>query len=139
MKLLDTNVLVYARQPKSPFHQWAVAQISGLVSTEGAGFSAVSLAELCAQDGVISKDVPVEVAHFGIQILDVPAGAAVKCGEAFRQYSANRKQQSGKASPKMPLPDFFIGAHAEVLGIDLITNDPGRFRTYFPKINLVTP
>lgn len=139
MKLLDTNVLVYARQPQSPFHQWAVAQIAGLVSTEGAGFSAASLAELCAEDGVKSTDVPVEIANFGVQLLDVPAGVAVKCGEAFRRYRKNRRQQSGKDSPKMPLPDFFIGAHAELLGVDLVTNDPGRFRTYFPGLKLVTP
>jgi len=39
----------------------------------------------------------------------------------------------------MPLPDFFIGAHAELLGMDLVTNDPDRIRTYLPKVKLVTP
>lgn len=54
MKLLDTNVLGYARNPKSPFHQWAVGHITQLAKLdgEGAGFSAVSVAELCGTAGI---------------------------------------------------------------------------------------
>jgi len=37
------------------------------------------------------------------------------------------------------LPDCFIGAHAEVMGYSLATADASRFRTYFPKVPLITP
>jgi len=137
VKLLDTNVIVYARQRGSPFHAWATGRIAQLVSTEGAGMNVVSLSELCAEPGVVSADVPLEISNFGVQMLDLPAGAAVRCGEAYRAYKARRK--SSVAAPKVPLPDFFIGAHAELLGLDAVTNDPERFRTYFPKVHLVTP
>ena len=123
MKLLDTNVLVYARSPKSRFHQWAVEKIAELVSAEGAVLSMASLAELCAEDGVISADVPEEIRNFGVQLLDLPAAAAIRCGEAYRTYRKQRKKESGKDAPKMPLPDFFIGAHAELLGLEVVTND----------------
>lgn len=141
MKLLDTNVLVYARSPKSPFHQWAVGQITQLAKLdgEGAGLSAVSVAELCVEDGIVATNVPREIESFGIEILDWPQAAAPRCGEAYRAYRRNRKKSSGQNPPKMPLPDFFIGAHAEWLGIDLVTNDPDRFRTHFPKVKLITP
>ncbi|MGC4004403.1 MAG: hypothetical protein QM811_15315 [Pirellulales bacterium] len=38
-----------------------------------------------------------------------------------------------------PLPDFFIGAHAEVEGFTLVTRDPARYRTYFPGVPLIVP
>ena len=98
-----------------------------------------SLAELCAEDGVISADVPEEIRNFGVQLLDLPAAAAIRCGEAYRTYRKQRKKESGKDAPKMPLPDFFIGAHAELLGLEVVTNDSDRYRTYFPQVRLVTP
>jgi predicted nucleic acid-binding protein len=139
MILLDTMVVVYARQSNSPFHDWAIERISEAVITEGASISAVSLAQLCAEEGVDSADVLRALNGFGIDVIDVSAKAAGACGEAYRAYRRKRKSRSGKDSPKIPLPDFFIGAQAQANGWTLVTNDPQRFRSYFPKIRLVTP
>ncbi len=38
-----------------------------------------------------------------------------------------------------PLPDFFIGAHAETDGLTLFTRDVARYRTYFPSVKLIAP
>jgi hypothetical protein len=140
MNLLDTMLIVYARTPSSPFHEWAVDQIADAVSSgDGAGLSAVSLAELCPEDGVSAAEVTAAVSNFGVQLLDVPSDSAARCGEAYRSYRQKRKVESGRDAPRTPLPDFFIGAHAELLGCRLITNDPQRFVTYFPKVDLVKP
>lgn len=37
------------------------------------------------------------------------------------------------------LPDFFIGAHAAVLGLPLLIRDAKRYRTNFPSVVMVTP
>jgi predicted nucleic acid-binding protein len=37
------------------------------------------------------------------------------------------------------LPDFFIGAHAQSLGVPILTRDEGRYRTYFPDVRLIVP
>jgi predicted nucleic acid-binding protein len=40
---------------------------------------------------------------------------------------------------RSPLPDFYIGAHAAVEGLELLTRDPVRYATYFPKVRLIAP
>ena len=141
MKLLDTMLIVYARTPGSPFNAWAAEQIAELVQPggEGAGLSAVSLAELCAEDGADAAQVRLGILGLGVELLPVPVESAEPCGLAYRKYRHKRKAESGKGAPRMPLADFFIGAHAQAAGWELVTNDPDRFRTYFPAVRLVTP
>jgi predicted nucleic acid-binding protein len=50
-----------------------------------------------------------------------------------------RKADSGKDAPALTLPDFFIGAHAQIMGWSLATADESRFKTYFPSVPLRTP
>lgn len=69
----------------------------------------------------------------GFQMLDLPKEALFLAGKAFVQY---RRQKGTKLST---LPDFFIGAHAAVLQIALITRDVSRYKTYFPTVNLISP
>jgi predicted nucleic acid-binding protein len=63
----------------------------------------------------------------------IPWEAAFLAGKCFIRY---RKLGGTKHSP---LPDFFIGAHAAVAGLTLLTRDAARYRTYFPSLTLITP
>ena len=72
-----------------------------------------------------------EIAAF--QMLEIPKEALFLAGKAFMQY---KKSEGSKSSP---LPDFYIGAQAAVMDLDLITRDESRYRTYFPTVNLITP
>lgn len=141
MTLLDTNVIVYARDSKSPWYRWAKELIWKAISEGGGGacLNAVSLAELCAEDGVDSNAVSLAVLRLGVDIVPVPSLASPFCGAAYRNYRQKRKAESRKGAPRMPLPDFFIGAHAQLDNLTLATNDPARFRTYFPAVQLLTP
>jgi predicted nucleic acid-binding protein len=138
MILLDTNVLIYAADPESPYSGWARETIARAVSGEGAAINAVSLAEVCAGDLEPEKAAD-RIRSWGIEILDVPAAAAEVCAAAYRRYRQCRKAQSGKEPPLLPLPDFFIGAHAQIMKWPLATADEGRFRSYFPTVPLQTP
>jgi len=63
----------------------------------------------------------------------LPWDAAFLAGKCFTAY---RRRGGEKRSP---LPDFYIGAHAAVAGLSLLTRDPARYRTYFPKLKLIAP
>jgi hypothetical protein len=136
--LLDTNVLIYASTPRSPFRQWARDLIAEGVSGDGAATSVVSIAEICVGDA--DPDTVAErVRSWGVTVLDVPAAAAEPCARAYRAYRERRRTESQRDSPALPLPDFFVGAHAEIMGWEIATADEGRFRRYFPSVSLRTP
>lgn len=63
----------------------------------------------------------------------IPWAAAFLAGKVFMDYRRN------KGTKATTLPDFFIGAHAAVAGLDLLTRDVSRYRTYFPTVNLISP
>jgi predicted nucleic acid-binding protein len=138
MILLDTNVLVYAFDPDSPFYQWARETIADAVAGEGAVINAVILAEICVGDAnpLAAAD---RIRSWGVEILDVPAAAADVCATAYRKYRKRRMSQSNATDPFMPLPDFFIGAHAMIMGWEIATADQGRFHTYFPSVTFKVP
>lgn len=69
----------------------------------------------------------------GFQILEIPKEAMFLAGKAYLKY---RKLKGTKYSP---LPDFYIGAQAAILGLDLITRDTSRYKTYFPSVKLISP
>ena len=69
----------------------------------------------------------------GITVVQMSRPALFMAGRAFRDY---RRRGGTKAGV---LPDFFIGAHAAVLAVPLITRDAARYRSYFPTVELVAP
>ena len=69
----------------------------------------------------------------GFQMLEMPKEALFLAGKAYLDYRRNR------GTKKSPLPDFFIGAQAAVLEMNLITRDDGRYRTYFPTVRIICP
>ena len=69
----------------------------------------------------------------GFQILEIPKEALFLAGKAYLQY------KRGKGTRRSPLPDFYIGAQAAVLGMDLITREKGGYETYFPSVRIICP
>jgi predicted nucleic acid-binding protein len=63
----------------------------------------------------------------------LPWDAAFLAGKAFGWY----RRRGGRRTST--LPDFYIGAHAAVAGMDLLTRDPTRYRSYFPGVKVIAP
>ena len=63
----------------------------------------------------------------------LPWDAAFLAGKAFAAYRRRHRTKRSR------LPDFYIGAHSAVMGRTLLTRDPRRYRSYFPKLRIVAP
>ena len=68
-----------------------------------------------------------------IQVLQMPNQAAFNVSRVFKQYRKNR------GTKNTPMPDFYIGEHADYLNIPLITRDVARYKTYHPDVKLISP
>jgi predicted nucleic acid-binding protein len=69
----------------------------------------------------------------GFELAEIPRAALFLAGKVFQQYRTQGGARVGV------LPDFFIGAHAAVAQIPLLTRDPRRYRTYFSSLTLLAP
>lgn len=138
MILLDTNVLIDAFDPAAPFHTWASELLRERLLGDGVAINPVILAELCVGDAQ-PDTVAERLQNLGVVLLDLPSIASLRCAQAYAGFLGNRRKQPAPTASKIPLPDFFIGAHAVTLNMKLATAAVGRYRTYFPEIELLTP
>lgn len=135
---LDANVLIDARDPASPFHLWAKNTIARHVSEGGAAVDAIALAEVLGHVNDRAMAVQ-QIESWGVELLPVPPAAAAPAAAAFATYLGRLKLEGVSREKRTPLPDFFIGAHAQVVGCRLATRDVDRYRTYFPAVELECP
>lgn len=138
MILLDTNVIIDAHYGVGNDQVRARNLISSAVTDAGAAINCITLAELYAGPRR-GEEIEEDMRQAGIAVLDLPARAAAICGRAYRRYRLARTRSGGGEALTVPLPDFFIGAHAELLGWKLATRDVERYRIYFPAVELIEP
>lgn len=138
MILLDTNIVIDAHYGTGNHRARATQLIASAVVGEGAAINCITLAELYAGPER-GQSIEEDMRQSGIGIIDLPLGAAALCGRAYRRYRLARKRSGDGRASSVPLPDFFIGAHAELLGWPLATRDTDRYRLYFPRVELIAP
>ncbi len=132
MPLVDTNVLLDLITNDPIWADWSARQLEILSAQGQLIVNPVIYAELSAGfDRLEEVDAALDTA--GIELVEIPRAALFLAGKAFQRYRAQRGTRTGV------LPDFFIGAHAMVEGISLLTRDARRYRSYFPDIVLITP
>ncbi|HLQ76278.1 MAG TPA: type II toxin-antitoxin system VapC family toxin [Terriglobia bacterium] len=112
--------------------EWSTGQFRAAIAEGPILLNPILYAELAAGfDSRADLDHWLRPALF--KRLPLPYEAGFRASRAFLEY---RKAGGTKSSP---LPDFFIGAHAEHAGFTLVTRDAGRYKTYFPRLQLITP
>jgi len=130
--LVDTNVLIDVAVDDPAWAAWSGTQLAAARDSGRLALNAIVYAELSVHFDTVEalEDV---LAPFRFERLHLPWEAAFLAAKAFKRY-----RQSGGAR-SAPLPDFFIGAHAAVAGLPLLTRDPRRYRRYFPRVRLMCP
>lgn len=130
--LVDTNVILDITTEDPTWFEWSSSALSmcaekGKLWINPIIYAEVSIGFTRIEDlnEVLPKDI--------FQCAELPWEAVFLAGKCFLKY---RKLKENKTAP---LPDFYIGAHAAVSGLTLITRDQGRFKTYFPKLSIISP
>lgn len=130
--LVDANVLLDVLIDDPHWYGWSAAQLDACAAR----------GELCINPIVYAE---VSVGFERIEQLDevlppeaftrveLPWEAGFLAGKAFLQH------RRAKGARHSPLPDFTIGAHAVIEGMALLTRDAKRYRTYYPKLELICP
>ncbi|SMF89033.1 hypothetical protein SAMN02982917_6589 [Azospirillum oryzae] len=132
MTLVDTNVLLDLVTNDPVWADWSIRQLDSAASKGPLIINDVIYAELSVGFDRI-EDLDELLNEAGIAMDELPREALFLAGKAFRRYRTAGGARSGV------LPDFFIGAHAAVLGLPLLTRDAKRYRSYFPSVVLMAP
>lgn len=132
MFLVDTNVLLDLVTEDPAWAAWSQAELEAAALLGPLGINDVVYAELSVRYRDIA-DLDAMIALAQLDHLPMPRQALFLAGKAFQAYRRTGGSRTGV------LPDFFIGAHAAVTGLTLITRDAARYRTYFPNLAVRTP
>ncbi len=130
--LVDSCVLIDVLADDPQWADWSLAQLEQCGSQGPLLINPIILAEVSPR---FERAADLEAALQGLPLVReaLPWDAAFLAGQAFKAY---RQLQGAKTSP---MPDFYIGAHALVGNLQLLTRDSARYRSYFPKLALVAP
>lgn len=131
MILVDSCVLIDVFESSSVWKDWSLAALNDC-KDEGLRVNAVIYAEV-APSFKSTVQFDSTLAELNLIYSDINSAAAWRAAQAYEQYRQN------KGAQKMILPDFYIGAQAEVMRWAVLTRDPSRFRTYFPAARLIAP
>lgn len=130
--LVDTDVLIDYLDENSEWFDWSAAMLSDAADRGAVAINAVIYAEVSVAYSRI-EDVETALPEGFFLRLRLPWAAAFLAAQVFKQYRRRGGKRPGV------LPDFFIGAHAAVSGMALLTRDARRYRHYFPKLKVIAP
>lgn len=132
MTLVDSNILidVFGKDPE--WWQWSLSQMEEAKLNGPLLINEVIYAEASIRYATIER-FDAALLKAGVTLAAIPRKALFLAGKTFIRYRQAGGPRAGV------LPDFFIGAHAAVRGLPLLTRDVRRYRSYFPKLALIAP
>jgi predicted nucleic acid-binding protein len=130
--LVDSNVILDVFLNDLKWADWSQAKLEEYSDHTSLFINSIIYSEISIGFKLI-EDLESAIGKAGFQFLDIPKEALFLAGKAFIKY---KKREGVK---RTPLPDFFIGAQAAILNLNLLTRDVSRYQTYFPTVKLISP
>ncbi len=130
--LVDSNVLLDVLTGDPVWYAWSSAALAAAANQSSLAINPLVYAEVSIgfeRIEELDEALPPET----FLRLPLPWPAAFLAGKCFLAY----RRAGGKG--RSPLPDFYIGAHAAIEAMPLLTRDAGRYRTYLPRLELIAP
>lgn len=130
--LVDSNVLLDVVTEDPEWIDWSASALERAASQSRLLINPIVYAEVSIGfDRFEDVEAALPQGYFERRPLPWEAGfLAGKCFALYRGRGGARRS---------PLPDFYIGAHAAIEGLTLLTRDARRYRTYFPKLRITAP
>jgi predicted nucleic acid-binding protein len=132
MTLVDSNVLLDVVTDGQTWADWSQTQLERAVLHGPLVINGVIYAEISTRYATVDA-VDTMLLDLNIDVAVTPRSALFLAGKAYLQYRGAGGMRTGV------LADFFIGAHAAVEELPLLTRDSRRYRRYFPTVVLITP
>jgi len=130
--LVDSNVLLDVLTEDETWLGWSSNALARAAEAGPLYINPIVYAEVSVRFSRI-EDLEAALPQSDFRRLALPWESAFLAGKAFLDYRRNKGTRSSM------LPDFFIGAHAAVADLSLLTRDAARYRTYFPSVQLTAP
>ena len=130
--LVDSNVLLDVFEDDPVWAQRSEGMLESCGETHTLCINPVIYAEISVGFRRI-EELETALAQCGVRMLQIPKEALFLAAKVFVEY------RSRKGLKLSPLPDFFIGAHAAVENLELLTRDVSRYKSYFPGVKLISP
>lgn len=132
MTLVDTNVLIDILSRDPAWYEWSASRFSERQTLGRMAVVDVVYAE-CSASFTSAEQLSKALDALAVERSAMSDEALWRAGQAFRAY-----RMRGGAKTNV-LADFFIGAQASVMGVEILTRDAARYRTYFPQVGVVGP
>jgi predicted nucleic acid-binding protein len=130
--LVDSNIILDVFLNDLKWADWSESKLEEYSVQTSLYINSIIYSEISIGFELI-EDLESAISRAGLQLLEIPKEALFLAGKVYVKYKRR------KGVKRTPLPDFFIGAQAAVLDLELLTRDVSRYQSYFPTVKLIAP
>lgn len=132
MTLVDSNVVIDILSGDKNWLNWSADALERCAAEGPLLINEIVFAEISVRS-ISEEAVRADLERLGIVLESTPVAALYLAAKVFERYRAAGGTRSSL------LPDFFLGAHAQIAEQRIVTRDARRYRTHFPRVSLITP